>query len=411
MVKKIYTYFPLFLFSGVWCLVVIFSSLNWYNIHSVATDTWILLGSGLYAFISGYLIFTFFDSDFADLTLKRKKVQLDEVLIAKTIVVMCLFSFFGTYLVMDALGNIAGNGISTYFSKPIDIRRAYVEIQSNPLVPAPLSYKLGSYLINFCFVANLLGGALLTSTRKIKWIGLLPLFSAFLTSISIFGRFGIISSLAFLFLSYLIISFFKPDSERVRLIKNLSVTAVLVVFGLYFLFYYIVLARYSIALDLQEYFNKTIYFYFSGGVSALDDFLKTNFTHSYGTSSFRSFFKWLARFGLWPSENINSSYDSFTKVSPSLSINTYTYIRSLYIDFGITGVVFFSFAWGAGVKILLKKVYSNFNILYLYFAIILIYSSLMTFYSFYFESISLVIFWMIPLILFHGHFKKCFKTV
>lgn len=409
MVNKFYSYFPLFLFLSVWTLVIFFTTARWYNAYTVSTDTWVLLFIGLYAFITGYLIFALYDRSFTKLDFAIKPITIDEERIALTLIILFIISCLGSFLVMKTLGDYVGDGFSTYTNKPISIRRAYVEIQSNPLIPAPLSYKLGSYLINICFVANMLGGALLTSPKKIKWVGLLPFIASVLYSISIFGRFALITSIAFYFISFVIVSFYKEHNERLRLLRNISIAGLIMVLCLYYLFYYIVLARYSLGLDLQEYFNKTIYFYFSGGIPALNDFLNSDIKHSYGTSSFRSVLKWLARFGIWPEEDVYSSYDKFTKVSPTISINTYTYIRSLYIDFGLLGVISFSFAWGAGLKIVLKKVYQNFSALKLYILIILIFSSLMTFYSFYFESISVVFFWMLPLLIFRKHFNKCFN--
>lgn len=408
MVNRLYPYFPLILFSIVWGAVIYLTMAGWYNINSISNDTWFILLIGLYAFAAGYFLFALYDPAFLNMSFEIKPIHINEYKISATILLFFLISSLGSILIIKTLGEYAGDGVSTYWTKPINIRRAYVEIQSNPLVPAPLFFKVGSYLVNFSFIGNLLGGIILTSSNKLKWFGLLPILATLFYSISIFGRFSLITGLAFYFISYLVIAFFKPADLRRKLFIKLIVAVLVVGFAIYYLFYYIVLARYSLDLDLQEYFNKTLYFYFSGGVSAFDNFIHTDFNHTYGTSSFRSVIKWLARLGVWPEEDVTSIYDPFTKVSPTISINTYTYIRSLYMDFGISGVIWVSFLWGSGVKYMLKKVLQDFSAMKLFVFTILLFGSLMTFYSFYFESLTAIIFWMLPLILFRQHFQKCF---
>jgi oligosaccharide repeat unit polymerase len=145
-------------------------------------------------------------------------------------------------------------------------------------------------------------------------------------------------------------------------------------------------------LDVEEYIIKTGYLYVTGGVSAFDQFLLDDFNYAYGQSSLRSFFKWLARVGIWPDDNLFVVHEPFIKVTPSIEINTYTYAKSFFEDFGIYGVLVGSFIYAAITKLIMVHSLKRFSFFYIMLAVTMIFSLLMTFYSFYFHSVTTIIY-------------------
>jgi hypothetical protein len=95
------------------------------------------------------------------------------------------------------------------------------------------------------------------------------------------------------------------------------------------------------------YSLESIYRYVSGNIVALDNFIMSDFELKNGIVIFDSFIKWFMRFGILSSENIARVEYKFVDVGSSTMI-TYSYIRILYEDFGILGLLSFSYIWGGG---------------------------------------------------------------
>ena len=393
MSVSIYKYFPLALFSLIWISVVYFLSLELYNVHPISRETWILLFCGVFALFSGYLLFMIYDRSFLRSETDLDDVSFNKPLLAKLIICLFITTVIGSVMMMKVIGDLSGEGLRVYINSPIKVRNEFIAIVTNPLESPPLAFKLGSYMVSASFVSALLGGMLLTVRGKIRFLGFLPLMGAMVTAFATLGRFALINNLGFIFLSFIICSSFYNKQYRVTLLKQFVLFGLLIFSLTGYIFYSVASIRVVQDVDVADYIIRTLYFYFSGGVAALDDFLKTDFQLQYGLSSFRTIFGWLARFGLWGKDEIITGFDSFTTVAPGMHINTYTFVKSLFLDFGILGVLFISFIWGALIKVFLKRSYTQFSLNRVYWACIFIFGSIMSFYSFYFQGITQVVYW------------------
>ena len=86
------------------------------------------------------------------------------------------------------------------------------------------------------------------------------------------------------------------------------------------------------------------YWYLSSSVAAFNDFLG-NFqgVHSLGERTFSAFFKWLHRFHLIGPHNFPFLYEF---IHIPYGVNTYTYLRVFYEDFGLLGVAVVPYVYG-----------------------------------------------------------------
>lgn len=396
MLNAFYKYFPIVFFSFIWILVITLALQEWFNLRPVSYDGWKILLIGLFSFISGYILFAIYDKSF--IPDKFYFPVFNYPLLLKIIIIGFLISCLGSFMVMKSITGLFNDSIDAYFKSPIKVRLQYVDMVRNPLIATPILFKLGSYLINFSFITTILGGILLASKYKYRLFGLLPILAATLASFAVLGRYTFINGIGFLLISYLICSFFDTQKNRKQNLKTLFLFVGFLGVVVTGIFYGISSIRVVSDIDVNEYLRKTLYYYFASGPVALDSFLNSDYKLLYGESGFRSIFKWLIRLGLWEESSATGAFDNFVKVSPSMSLNTYTHLRSIMVDFGFLGLLVINFIWGAMLKITLKYCYHSFTLLGLFICTLFIFGSLMTFYSFYFESLSTFLFWGISVI-------------
>jgi len=147
--------------------------------------------------------------------------------------------------------------------------------------------------------------------------------------------------------------------------------------------------------SIWDLLYKYSYFYLVGGIPALDKFLVQDPALLYGMSIFKSVIKWFIRFDLWDSFDFMSYNLNFTTIAPGITLNTYTFVKSLYHDFGLIGVITGSFLWGFTARYLIHIYTNSFSIIKLFGIVIFTFSYLMSFYNFYFEGITLYLLWFI----------------
>jgi hypothetical protein len=110
-----------------------------------------------------------------------------------------------------------------------------------------------------------------------------------------------------------------------------------------------------------------------------------------GIVIFDSFIKWFMRFGILSSENIARVEYKFVDVGSS-TMNTYSYIRILYEDFGILGLLSFSYIWGGVTSLATDRLFKRLSLVNLIIVILLSYSFFISFFSFSLHNIAMVVF-------------------
>lgn len=404
MINLFFKYYPLLGFLLIWVAVFTLKSLGLYNIRSVDDDTIHLILISILSLSSGYILMQIY-SPASTYTTKPILVKITNIeLLLKLVILFSVLQVFGSLLIFYEVAKGIG-GYSVYFSRPILVRQFIVGIQNGYESVGPL-YRIGNYLSNSGFISIFLGGLLFASNSKLRMFGLLAIASLIFTQLVSVGRYRFISGLVFFIVSYLYLSYFHNKELRNKRIIELSIILFVSSLSIGLLSYYVLKFRAPLELDILGLLKKSVYYYLTGGVVAFDNFLNTDYNHLYGQSSFRSFFKWFARFGIWEESNLLSVHNSFTKVAPYYSMNTYTFVKSLYHDFGIYGCIFIPFIWGMIAYKSVDNVINNFSLVGIFWVCLFTFSLVITFFSFYFQSLTLIIYWFINVYLVQHFFNK-----
>jgi oligosaccharide repeat unit polymerase len=373
-------------------------------LKAVSSGTYFILYSAIFALILGYYIGVIFDKSQDSIPKSNQQIQVNTFLLSKIVLVTSFIMLIGALLIALEVGSNLG-GIGIYFSRPLMVRQFIVGVQ-NGYNEISVIYKVGGYLSNIGLMSTILGGILFSCSSKIRLIGLIPFPVLLISQLTIMGRYKFVSGLVFFFVAFILFSYFlNKESRKVRLFEILFYGLVSLT-GVFTLSYWVLKLRSPLADDIINLLLESGYLYLSAGITAFDRFLSSDFIFLYGESSFRSIFKWLARFGLWPTDNVLSVNNEFVKVSANFSTNTYTFVRSLYQDFGIAGLLLVSFIWGVLTKQVIFSTYRKFNLVKLLISAIFVFSLLISFFSFYFQGLSAIVFWVLVMSTIHFLYGK-----
>lgn len=404
MQKYFYQYLPVWIFSGIWCIVFWIYSRKEFNIHSTSPEAFFLLLTGIIGFILSYVVFVAYDNRYNFYEKNRHEVILNKRLLINTTLAYSGITVIGAIIVATAVAQELG-GYDVYLTQPLSVRQQIVSWQLGRTLP-PLTLKIGSYISNIGFLCSILGGILFSQKGRARFIGLIPLLCLLISQLTSFGRYAFVNGLIFFLFSYVLFNFFYSDQLRRSNLKRIAFFVLVSILFLGFMFYFIVKFRSPLAEDIFKLLNKSVYFYLTGGVPSLDHFLNSfNNEFTYGQSSFRSLFRWL-NYITGDQETTINVHNSFVSISPTQDSNTYTFVKSIYQDFNIYGLVLLVGLWAYLTKKVIYSFYSKFSVLTLMVVCIFLYSLFISFFSFYFQSISQLIFWFLNTLMFQYLFGE-----
>lgn len=394
MSNVLYRYFPLGIFLLVWFSVFWLHNQSLYNIREVQNQAYSLLALAIFSLSAGYILFSLYDRQYShsnshSLIVRIKNEKMLLVLIFSLISIQLFGSFIIFYEITYQLG-----GIDIFLNQPLAVRQFVVGVQ-NGYEEVRIFYKLGNYLTNIGFLSCFFGGIYFSSFSNYRSLGLLPILSLLVSQLLTLGRYKFVSGLVFFIVAYLIFSYFLKPSERRKRIFELFIIGIISTLFVGIISYYVLKFRSPLELDITYLLKKSLYLYFTGGVTAFDSFLNSDFVYTYGESSFRSVTKWLEKVNLWEENSVRTVHNPFTNVTPTYSMNTYTFSKSLYEDFGYLGLIFIPFIWGALTYKLCINTLLNFSFVNVYLISILTFSLFISFFSFYFQSLTTLVFWFI----------------
>jgi len=392
--KAIYQYLPLLIFLGIWSLVLFLYSLNYYNIHATSSEAFSLLIISISAFSFSYICFIIYDSRFLLFEKNRSKTTLNESFLLKSILIYSFISILGSIIIIKVVSNELG-GFDAYFERPLSVRQQVVLWQKGIETP-PFLLKIGSYITNIGFLSSILGGILFSiGSDKKKYLSFIPIISLLIAQLTNFGRYSFVNGLIFFLLSYILFSYYSSNLKRKKNLLRITVFSSLSLLVLGFLFFYIIKFRSPLAEDIGILLRRSLYFYLTGGIPSLDHFLdQFNNDYTYGQSSFRSLFKWI-NIITGDQQNTINVHNTFVSISPSQNSNTYTFVKSLYQDFNVYGLIPLIVTWAFLTKKSLYSLYEKFSVFRIMLTCILLFSLFISFFSFYFQSISQLLFWLI----------------
>jgi oligosaccharide repeat unit polymerase len=204
-----------------------------------------------------------------------------------------------------------------------------------------LSLTSGFFVMGFI----LLGVFLRVDTTARRYVYLAGfLLVGLVTCIVDLSRYDMTTWVLYLVLAYGVTA--PPTKDRIghRPLRHLAAPAL----GVVLIFVVVELLLHKSATYHQTGGWRThlfpFYWYMSSSVAAFNDFLG-NFqgVHTLGERTFPAFFKWLHRFGLIGPHSLPFLHES---IHIPYGVNTYTYLRAFYEDFGLLGVAVVPYVYG-----------------------------------------------------------------
>ncbi len=265
--------------------------------------------------------------------------------------------------------------------------------------------SLAGYGVNLIVLSSIIGGMLFSSRSVIqKLISFLPLLFAILVSLVYFSRYVLFSTISFWILSSFYYSLYLKKTHRNQNIRNLAILSVFSSIVFLSLTYLIVNLRHFTSGEIGELFIFQLYSYIIGNIVGLDKFFLSDYELLWGLGIFNSVLKWLARIGL-VEENLVDISSPFTNIGLTVT-NTYSYVKSFFVDFGLVGLWILSFVWGNLTAFISSKFIHHFSFSKLFWMVVFTFSLFMSFYGFYLSSISTIIYWLITIKIFETLFMK-----
>lgn len=408
--------FPLIVFSSTWIVTLTLFALNPYNIRPLSETTTLIIFLSVLSVILGILISSIIFNDFF-LSLKRPSKNLyfykfDSKNILKLLKISIVFTIIGIFFELIVIDQISGN-IIEYFSNPILGRKIYVESITNSIKDWNIFQSIANYFLDFNYFSSILAGAYLSISSNKKKYSFIPIFLALLISIITFQRFFFVQNFSIWLFSIIIISNVLSPKLQKNALKLFYKTFITV--GIFFLVFSFALislratfGKENINIEkISEYVVKSNYLYVAGNLGGLNNYIDKNENKpmKLGSSTFRGVEKWLARFGAIESNEVMGSNYEFTKVAKGW-VNTYSFMRIFYEDFGFIGVIILSFLWGFVGNLLFNRIIRKFSFLLLYFVSMFLFSYFLSFYSFAFTAFTMHIFLAAIIIFFENIVNK-----
>ena len=387
---------PMIIFIATWILVYLMYSIQIFDIGKIHGYTWIILLSSNVTIILGFYISYHFNR------FNRKYYSTDQILIQSVdtkklaLIIISLFilsmisAIVNTYMRMAETG-----GLVEYFMTPMKSREIFVEKSREARHELLYFESLLAIFKNMNYVGIIFSSVLFASSRKYRFVCSLPLIFAFVESITTFGRFYFITNTFIWFSSVFFVSAHLPDEDRRRVFRLLLKTLGILIFIISLYFIFIVMFR-TMAMKkyatssqgVLELVGENVHSYFVGNLVMLDRYLLGNITYYYGASIFMNIIKWFNVVGLYENPKMLAYFYHYDFLrTEHLFMNTYTYIRYLYSDFGEASLIPLSFTWGFVTYKVLVAYLRKFTLARLYIVSLITYSLFMSFFFFYFKML------------------------
>lgn len=391
--RNYFLHLPVLVFAVIWLTVVPLYLSSPYNFPNLQGGTKLILFSGIIAVIAGYYLVHYLGTPL-EVRIKPSEKTLVVFNEKKFIIVttiLTILPIIGVILAFTFILNLVG-GAENYFTRPLYVRHLIVEFQRSTLGSWSMAFSVANYFISVVYVCNLLGGVAFNFNSKWRYIGILPVIIGAIASALFIRRYVFINAASFWLISFLFSAYLFPYERRAKLLNRFK--RVLFIIAIVFIGFTVAILTLRAVTDtaLTDFFIESILSYYTGGVGAFNQMVTNNYDYTWGTTTFRSVFKWLDRLHLWDLDKIVGSQLEFVRVGRTW-LNTYTYAYSFYRDFGIIGVLLMSLIWGGLTRYIMGITLYNFSFVKLFWSVSLTFSFLMSFYSFFFDGLSTIVFW------------------
>ncbi|MDD5765168.1 MAG: O-antigen ligase [Candidatus Marinimicrobia bacterium] len=385
---------PLCSFIFIWGGVFFLYFTSPFKYNQISPRGWIYICGSLLSFIIGYILHGVLVIDKISIYRNLSENDIKPIIyifqekIKYTIFVLSLLVIIGSVWKLKILGGYVG-GIIEYLKNPIRARY-YVTLSSGNIVQGYSIYDtFASYLINFNIVNNLLGGLFFVISRKRSLIGWIPLVLATVVSIITFQRWLLLFSICIWVVSGLYIPLYLTTDENCRAYKKIKI-AILFLSIVFAVFVVMLLTLRmdlktevvgQISISVSDIIKKNLHSYLVGNVVNFDNFIHRFHDYHYGTSILRNIFKWFARIGIYNADAVIPTGYEFSNVG-FISLNTYSYMRIFYEDFGTIGLMILSALWGLFSHWIIMIYKARFSLYRLFFVCLIFHAIVMSFFSF-----------------------------
>ncbi len=393
--NKLYIHTPIVLLTILWTIVLYLNVNNPYHFLVISNDTLKILLIGLLSIVLGYYFIGSFYLNTSKDSTNIRNIIIDSQLLGQLILTLSAFVLLGIILIGMQIASVTNN-FRLYVENPYLARATIVMIQEGEINGiSPLLYKLGAYLCSILFPLAVLGGVMMAQNSKWKFTGLIPLILIVVYSIMNLNRFGLIMSFGLWFLSIIYYSYFLPKEEQKQFLKKILVYSVIAIVFIVSFFLFIVRWRATYVLDVEYYATRSMYAYLAGPSSAFDKFLYYDPPLSFGVASFRSLVKWFANLGLMDKGLVIGAYNNFYNIGQgeAMALNTFTFAKSPYQDFGIIGLSVICILWGAFTRYSIENLFRKFSFVKIFIVSLLVLTFIMSFYEFSFQAITTYMYW------------------
>lgn len=367
---------PLSVYTFVWYIGLLTATLNWVGFEEIDVYGWIIIGISCFAFALG-----FFTVVIAYKGVSRRYIRFartfyslgDDVEIDKVktlIFLFCMISLISICYEWFSILRITGS-FSGFLANANSIYSERIKGYGPPSIP---------YLPSFALAASALAGVQIARARQFNFLNMLPLGLVFLSNLASMGRTGIFMALGLYVTPYLVLLNIKSREQRsnvkggVKLIVVVLLISLVVIMGTNFIrdarggieSYSMPQSRLLDILQKIGLFRPSLYAYIGGPLVTFAESLYVDPNvlgrgEVPGVQTFAPFFRFLSKLGL---STPVAYYEEFVDIGIG-QMNTGTYLKDVYIDFGIPGVVVFPYLLGFFVTLLYQRTRRNPNIFYL----------------------------------------------
>lgn len=410
---------PIFIFKLVWILQFLLYIFSPYPFHSISFDTWLIIFISVTTVIIGYYTYYFFYST-RPVQIYSKESVYGIINISKTkierILSILLFlvgiGILGDLLFLSYIIYSYGLDISNIFW----FRFFIVSFIANSS-EWNILHSFFSYLILLNTIVIIISGIYycLYGSNKVLVFG--PIFLAFLFSLITLQRHLIISNIFYWLASIFYVSFYLHPDERRKSLNKFKKNIFVILIFLAFSILSVIYLRFNIDLGgkgsssrLLELGVQNVYSYLPGNIVALNNYLQLDSPLKNGAFLFRDILKWLARFGVVEANAVPSKFMEFTNVGV-VNMNTYTFIRIFYDDFGIIGLLLFSYVWGLVSSFVVHLYFEEFKLYRLLLVVLILFSLFISFFTFSLHNITMVILLLLLIIIIQYSLNIKYQTI
>ncbi len=381
------------IFIGIWLFIYVIYLVQPFEVDRIRGFTWLVLLTSNMSVIFGYYI-PYHLHRFGKSFYSRQRTELlrfDNRKLMIIVVTIFLLSLIGN-LAYIYLHSLEAGGLFEYFTRPWMARDITVMKAKEATVEWKYYESVFSFFINLNYIGALFGGIFFATSKKYRFLAFLPLLLGFSQSVSTFTRRFVMESTFIWMISAFYVSVFITKESRKRVLSALLKILVfmLSLIAVYFISIvtfrtHVLMKYYGQTGKIIEYIGQNLYSYMVGHIVMLDWYLMEDVDLYYGTSLLKNLFKWFNLIGIydnpktipymfWPYEFIRSKY---------IMMNTFTYIRIFYEDFGIGGLLVMSFLLGVAAYKLVVHYLKRFSLVKLFILSILCYNLFISFFDFY----------------------------